>query len=306
MLPRGAAAAARITPRRTTTWAIALRTRASTTRRSPTTSALCAAAQLTPRPTTTWALRFRHGANLTRRSCATNRPRGSSPTTSRRTTTWATALRTGPSDEAIAAYHEALRIRPDEPRVLKCLAITLSRQEKFDQAVATFRQAVKLRPDFSEAWNDLGITLARQGKHRRGDRRLYRRRSSFGPDYRRGLQQHGQRLCATSGRFEDSLELLPQGAGTEARTTPTPTTTSASPAEWAGSTRPSPATRRCLELRPNHVDAHMNRALTWLRKGDYAQGWAEYEWRWKKRTLTNRPLISRSGTASRWRAGRSC
>jgi lipoprotein NlpI len=30
-------------------------------------------------------------------------------------------------------------------------------------------------------------------------------------------------------------------------------------------------TRR-LELRPNHVDAHMNRALTWLRKGDYSQG----------------------------------
>ena len=48
---------------------------------------------------------------------------------------------------------------------------------------------------------------------------------------------------------------------------------------------------RCLEQRPNHVDAHMNRALTWLRKGDYAQGWAEYEWRWKKRNLTNRPLI---------------
>jgi hypothetical protein len=35
----------------------------------------------------------------------------------------------------------------------------------------------------------------------------------------------------------------------------------------------------------------MNRALTWLRNGDYAQGWAEYEWRWKKRNLTNRPLI---------------
>ena len=48
---------------------------------------------------------------------------------------------------------------------------------------------------------------------------------------------------------------------------------------------------QCLKLRPNHVDAHMNRALTWLRKGDYAQGWAEYEWRWKKRSLTNRPLI---------------
>jgi hypothetical protein len=35
----------------------------------------------------------------------------------------------------------------------------------------------------------------------------------------------------------------------------------------------------------------MNQALTWLGKGDYAQGRAEYEWRWEKRSLTNRPLI---------------
>ena len=35
----------------------------------------------------------------------------------------------------------------------------------------------------------------------------------------------------------------------------------------------------------------MNHALTGLRKGDYAQGWAEYKWRWKKRSLTSRPLI---------------
>ncbi|MGO9915795.1 MAG: DUF6165 family protein [Isosphaeraceae bacterium] len=45
----------------------------------------------------------------------------------------------------------------------------------------------------------------------------------------------------------------------------------------------------CLKIRPDHVDARMNRALAWLRKGDYAQGWAESEWRRKKRSLTPRP-----------------
>ena len=49
-------------------------------------------------------------------------------------------------DEAIAAYDEAMRIRPDEPRVLKCLAITLCRQEKFGAALEAFRRAVQVRP----------------------------------------------------------------------------------------------------------------------------------------------------------------
>ncbi len=62
---------------------------------------------------------------------------------------------------------------------------------------------------------------------------------------------------------------------------------------------------RCPGPQPNHVDAHMNRALTWLGKGDYAQGWAEYEWRWKKRNLTNRPLIQPQWNGFPWRAAPS-
>src|SRR5207245_707181 len=34
-----------------------------------------------------------------------------------------------------------------------------------------------------------------------------------------------------------------------------------------------------------------NRSLTWLRQGNFTQGWADYEWRWKKRPHPHRTII---------------
>ena len=34
------------------------------------------------------------------------------------------------------------------------------------------------------------------------------------------------------------------------------------------------------------------RGMTWLRMGEFELGWAEYEWRWKKRNLSSRPLYT--------------
>ena len=42
-----------------------------------------------------------------------------------------------------------------------------------------------------------------------------------------------------------------------------------------------------LAAAPDHAEAHWNRALLLLLQGDYAQGWQEYEWRWKKRRFTS-------------------
>ena len=48
---------------------------------------------------------------------------------------------------------------------------------------------------------------------------------------------------------------------------------------------------RCLTIRPQHVDVHLNRALTWLRQGNLRLGWAEYESRMRKRSLSKRPQL---------------
>jgi len=48
---------------------------------------------------------------------------------------------------------------------------------------------------------------------------------------------------------------------------------------------------QAIALRPDHAGAHFCRAILWLLQGDFARGWAEYEWRWK--TVHGRALQAR-------------
>lgn len=38
---------------------------------------------------------------------------------------------------------------------------------------------------------------------------------------------------------------------------------------------------QAIAIRPDHAEAHFSRAILWLLQGDFARGWAEFEWRWK-------------------------
>src|SRR5581483_11425245 len=43
---------------------------------------------------------------------------------------------------------------------------------------------------------------------------------------------------------------------------------------------------RALEQTPGNAEIHVNRALLNLLRGRFAEGWDEYEWRWKKKDAT--------------------
>jgi tetratricopeptide (TPR) repeat protein len=70
----------------------------------------------------------------------------------------------GKLDEAIAHYSEALRIRPDYADAHSNLGIALANQGKLDEAIAQFNEALRIKPDSAKAHNNLGVALASQGK----------------------------------------------------------------------------------------------------------------------------------------------
>jgi Tetratricopeptide repeat/Glycosyltransferase family 9 (heptosyltransferase) len=56
---------------------------------------------------------------------------------------------------------------------------------------------------------------------------------------------------------------------------------------------------QAISLRPDHAGAHFGRAILWLLHGDFARGWAEYEWRWE--TSHGRSLQEKSSFSQpRW------
>lgn len=57
---------------------------------------------------------------------------------------------------------------------------------------------------------------------------------------------------------------------------------------------------KVLRAAPDHAEAHWNYSLLLLLQGNYAAGFREYEWRWKKRRFTS-PV--RAFTEPRWNGG---
>jgi hypothetical protein len=50
---------------------------------------------------------------------------------------------------------------------------------------------------------------------------------------------------------------------------------------------------QAIAIDPDHIEAHVGRAIVWLSRGDFARGWREFEWRWK--TPQGRAMRERKG-----------
>src|SRR5207245_2257744 len=70
---------------------------------------------------------------------------------------------TGKLEDAIAAYRQALALKPDYAEAHKSLGIVLWDQGKLDEAIACFRHALALKPAYVHAHAGLGLALLRAG-----------------------------------------------------------------------------------------------------------------------------------------------
>ncbi len=120
------------------------------------------------------------------------------------------------------------------------------------QAEESYRKALSLRPDFPRAGNGLGIVLDEQGKTEEAE-----------ACFRETLK--------TMGEDPDLLYNLGNVLKDQHR-----------PDEAMA------AYRRALEIRPDFPEAHVHLAFALLLKGDFADAWEEYEWRWRVPNFTSK------------------
>jgi protein O-mannosyl-transferase len=70
----------------------------------------------------------------------------------------------GRDEEAMAAYRQALRLKPDHADVHNNMGNILARQGRVDDAIASYRESLRLLPEQPEAHSNLGVALAGQGR----------------------------------------------------------------------------------------------------------------------------------------------
>lgn len=147
-------------------------------------------------------------------------------------------------EEALETYQEALRRNPDSFEAHFGKGNALRELKRFDEAVASLNCALALKPDHFEARVNLGTTLGLHGRFVEAEA-AYRHALTLRDD----PQIH---VCVGAARGSQGLF-----------------------------EEEEPHYRRALELAPDHADAQHNLALLELRRGNFKEGWALHEVRWR-------------------------
>ncbi len=154
-------------------------------------------------------------------------------------------------EEALASYDKALALRPEYAEALSNRGVALHALGRDDEALECFDRALMVRPDYAEALTHRGATLDAM---RRYDEALasYNRAIALKPDHADAYGNRGTAFYNLK-RLDEAL------------------------ADFD----------RALGLRPDLPEVHWNQATARLITGDYARGFAEYEWRWRRETMAS-------------------
>ncbi len=114
----------------------------------------------------------------------------------------------GEYEEAIAAYDQALAIKPDYHEALYNKGIALSAIGRNEDAIAAYDQALAIKPDDHEALNNKGIALSAFGRNEDAIT-AYDQALAIKPDDHEALFNKGNALTALS-RHEDAIAAYDQ------------------------------------------------------------------------------------------------
>jgi tetratricopeptide (TPR) repeat protein len=161
--------------------------------------------------------------------------------------------RKGQLGPATWAYRKALELRPGFPEACVNLGNILQELRQFEEVLALGRLALEARPNFPEAHNNVGIAL-------------------------RELNRPHESLRA----FQEALKLRPNYAEAHNNL--------GNAHKDLGQLAPAiESYRRALALQPDYALAHWNLGMALLSHGDFAEGWSEYEWRFRAKAAHEPP-----------------
>jgi len=149
-------------------------------------------------------------------------------------------------DSAVTHYRRAIEINPEMVEAYNNLGNVFQKQGNFDAAARCYRKVVKLKPELAEGYYNLGSTLKDLDDAREAIKNL----------------KHALRLKPGYKQALNNLALVYKNTG-----------------------KLDQATRyfsEALALDPHFAEAHWNRSFTCLLKGDFANGWRDFEWRFKQ------------------------
>jgi tetratricopeptide (TPR) repeat protein len=232
-------------------------------------------------------------------------------------------------DEAIAAYRTALTLRPDYPEVLCSLSGILCERGATDEAIELARRALAIQPDSSVAWFNLGRGLQKQN-HLTESADALRRALAINPRFYQALNELGTVLgqmkahdgaidafrrslqildsvevrynLATalfeSGRLEEAIGEYHKAESMGFRDPRLYNNLGAIYRVLGQNQKAMDFFRRALSAGEEFPLARFNLAMVQLLTGEFREGWAGYEMRWKARSIPSPARYAKLGVWS--------
>lgn len=154
-------------------------------------------------------------------------------------------LKNGEIDNAITSFKKALSLNSELAYSYYCLGLSYDIKGKYNEALDFYKKAVNLEPKLVDAYNNMGIIMQKQGQFKEAID-FFKKAIEIEPNYAEVYSNMGL-TYREYGMIENSISSY----------------------------------KKSLEINPNLIDAHVNLALSLLLKGDFINGWKEYEWRKK-------------------------
>ena len=157
-------------------------------------------------------------------------------------------------DEALAQAERALQLDPQLADAHATLSAVHLRRNKVEDALASSGRALRLNPQLPEAYYNRARAYLKIGQIADAIA-VCRELLRFRPDYI-DVEFVLSMAAMKENRLEEALGSL----------------------------------NALLGKNPRDARAHLNRALIWLLQGNYEEGWAEYEWRWRGHEFVTKPM----------------
>jgi tetratricopeptide (TPR) repeat protein len=119
------------------------------------------------------------------------------------------------TEEAIAQYQEAIRLKPNFPEAINNLGNAMAKQGKPEEALTYFREAIRRNPDYPNAHFNMAVTLAGQSRNEEAIT-AYREALRLNPDYLEAHHNMGNALLNLGfaeeaiAHYNEALRIMPQ------------------------------------------------------------------------------------------------
>ena len=182
-------------------------------------------------------------------------------------------------EDALACFDEAIKLRPGYAEAHDGRGTALNEIKQYQEALASYDQAIVLKPDYAQAYsNRVGPLRALQRPEEAFE--SCERAISLRPDY---AEAHNNRMGALYDlrKVDEAIAASDRALALRPDFADAHNNRAVMLLELRRLDEALRGFKRAVALQPDYAEAHFNLAMCQLMLGDEANGWAEYEWRWR-------------------------